>query len=215
MKNVYFAMISILLVGCVSHPITKIGFKSSDINSIPAEVMIKVPHIFENDGYSCATTSLAMALSYFDNRWKCPIDKNTAWILSGSNKNRVISTGNDMDGLKRLANHFGYFGEYEDKMSIRKLELLLSKNILVIINIRAFETGKKTHALLAEGYSNVKKVLFVADPSNLTTKISFSDLKKRWSAFLSEPYGMSHRSGFLVYPKSTKVVYNEFFKLFS
>jgi len=85
---------------------------------------IKFLIFFKNDDYSCATTSLAMAITYLENLDK-PLDKEFVWKISGTDQKDVHKYGNDMEGLKRIANHFGYKSEFLEYMNISDIEHLL------------------------------------------------------------------------------------------
>ena len=107
-----------------------------------------------------------------------------------------------MEGLKNIANYYGYKSEYIEHMKISDIEYLLSKGILVMLNVKVNKQGSATHALLVIGYDKNKKIFYINDPSNRQNKVfEYSDLKTRWSAALSSPMGMSYRSGFIIYPK--------------
>ena len=139
-----------------------------------------------------------MAISFYQGE---EVDPHQAWALSGSNAEGVAKEGNDMKGLERLASHYGFSSEYAENLSVEKLEYLLSKHVLVVLNIKAHNTGSATHAILATGYDRIRGVIFVSDPANVLTEMTFNELNSRWSAHLSPPYGMSYRSGFILYPK--------------
>jgi hypothetical protein len=192
----------LLISGCNRKSyIVGIDISKENIGSIPAVVKLNVVYIPQNDNKSCATTSAAMAISYYADLRK-PLDKEVVWKISGTDENTIYQYGNDMGGLKRIAEYFGYKSEYADNMAIHDIEFLLSKGILVVLNIRMNETGSATHAVLATGYDNSKKILYINDPATIDRKFfKYSDLEKRWSAILSSPMGMSYRSGFIIYPK--------------
>ncbi len=80
-------------------------------NSPDTRVKFDVPHIPQNDTYSCATTSLAMAISHFEGHL---LDKDTAWKISGTEKQDVWKYGNDMAGLKKIAIHYGYKSAFRE-----------------------------------------------------------------------------------------------------
>ena len=108
-----------------------------------------------------------------------------------------------MQGLERIAHFYGYKSEYATHMTISDIEFLLSKGILVVLNIKVKPDGSATHAFLVTGYDKKRELFFINDPANNMNKIfKYSDLKTRWSAYLSSPRGMSHRSGFIIYPKN-------------
>ena len=94
-------------------------------------VKLHVPYIPQNDTKSCATTSVAMAISFYEQLQDVPLDKELVWKISGIDEAIISRAGNDMKGLEAV-----------------------------------------------------------------------SDLESRWAAHLSSPWGMSHRSGFIVFPKN-------------
>ena len=170
---------------------------------LPQQIKLDVVHIPKNDNYSCATTAVAMAISYYEGKL---LDKEIVWKISGCSKKALWTYGNDMIGLKRVATHYGYQSEYAENLTFHDLQFLLSKGILVVLNIKYRKTGTETHAVLATGYDNSKKVFFINDSAKQKAggEISHADLIIRWSACLSAPMGPSTRSGFIIYPKNFK-----------
>ena len=157
-----------------------------------------VPYISQDDNKSCAPTSLAMAISYFEN---LHLDKEKIWKISETDENDVYQYGNDMDGLKRIADHYGYTNEFRDHMTISNLEHLLDKGALILINIRAGSNGY--HAVLVTGYDSDQQMLNILDPAISTNRtLTYSNLHSLWIAHLSTPLGLFHQSGFIIYPKS-------------
>ena len=66
--------------------------KGIDPSEIPSGVIPKiykneVAYIPQNDSKSCATTSIAMALSYLENRNDDPFDKEEIWKYQNQVKN--------------------------------------------------------------------------------------------------------------------------------
>ena len=167
---------------------------------LPNRVKLDVVHISQqNDNRTCATTSVAMAISYYK---KETLDKEKVWKISGTNVDIIRLWGNDMAGLKRIADHYGYKNEYAAFLTFHDLEFLLSKGILPVINIKYQKTGMATHAVLVTGYDRSKRIFYINDPatSSASSKLDYVDLKSRWSAYLSSPRGMSIRSAFIIYP---------------
>jgi uncharacterized protein YvpB len=179
--------------------------QTEHLTNFPKAMKLNVVYIPQNDTKSCATTSVAMAISYYEGFNDAPLDKEAVWKISGTDENTVHKIGNDMEGLKRVADYYGYQSEYVELMKITDIELLLSKGIPVMLNIQANKTGPATHALLVIGYDKSKNVFFINDPANRQNKeLEYSDLETRWSAFLSSPKGKSYRSGFIIYPKNSE-----------
>lgn len=165
-----------------------------------SRVKFDVPHIPQNDNYSCATTSLAMAISHFAGHL---LDKNTAWKISGTEKQAVLKYGNNMDGLKKIATHYGYKSEFRDLMTIRDLEDLLTQKALIVINVRANPNVPASHSVLVTGFDRDPETFYINDPADpQKTSISYSDLLSLWSTYLSSPARLSEQSGFIIYPKS-------------
>ena len=174
--------------------------KCPDQSGIVTHIQVKhdVPYIPQNDKKSCATTSLAMAISYFENLHDNPLDKESIWQLSGMDENVAYQYGNDMDGLKKVATHFGYKSEFRDQMTISNLEQLLSKKALIVLNVRKKPT--ETHAVLVSGYDRNQQVLFINDPANPDkTRVKYTNLIPLWIAHLSSPRGLFQQSGFIIW----------------
>ncbi len=171
--------------------------------NIPNNITFNVHYIPQNDNYSCATTSMAMAISYYENLDK-PLDKELVWKISGSDENDVYKYGNDMEGLKNIANYYGYKSEYTENMNISDIEYLLSKGVLVTPTITIDNKTLTTHSVLVIGYDKDEKILYINDPANRQNKIlKYSDFETKWSsAYLSFPRKKANRSGFVIYPKN-------------
>jgi uncharacterized protein YvpB len=170
--------------------------------NIPNMVKLNVFYIPKTYGESCAETSVAMIISYYENLEDNPIDSETVWKISGTNEYMALNYGANMESLKNIADHYGYRSEYIENMKISDVEYLLSQKIPVMLNIKN-EIGSTTHALLVIGYDKNKKIFYINDPGNRCNKIfKYSDLETRWESHLSSPMGMSYRSGFVVYPKN-------------
>jgi len=190
-------LLSFLFFGCVhTNGIAKIAVNPTNI---PDQIKIAVPHIAQNDDYSCATTSLAMALSYYRGDSMALIDKDFAWTVSRANKETVRKIGNDMESLGKLASYFGFSSEFCTDLTIDQIEFLLSRGILCILNIRTKGSFSEAHAVLAIGYDKIDKKIFVNDPANMIKEISYKDLEENWLVVLSKPYGFARNSVFILY----------------
>lgn len=198
MKNIYkFFLYQTVLIVVLTEPLF-----AAQQATIPERVRFKVAYIPQNDSKSCATTSVAMAISYYKHLKDKPLDKETVWQISNSDENMIYRYGNDMKGLERIVKYYGYRGKYVDYMKLGDLEGMLAKGILVVLNIKVQADSSATHAVLVTGYDKSKKILYINDPAHSGNKsIKYSDLKARWAAHLSFPRGMSYRSGFIIYPK--------------
>lgn len=162
---------------------------------LPETVTLHVPLIWQGDNYSCATTSLAMVMSYYD---KTRYIKSNVWKASGSLISDIRQYGNDMSGLKRAAKSYG-FTQYEFTMlDTDKVKYLLSKGIPVIVNVRNFFKNS-SHAVVINGYDN--EAFFIKDPAYGDLQKSYQFFNSRWFADLSSPRGKISRSAFIVYPK--------------
>jgi len=209
-KYLYLVIIicSIFIIIYCANKSSIIGINMSKENSVNTldRVELNVIYIPQNDNKSCATTSVAMAISYYEKLNNKPLDTETVWEISGTDENTVYKYGNDMGGLERIASYYGYKSEYAEYMTINDLESLLSKGILVVLNIKVNKNESATHALLVTGYDKNDSIFYINDPANGLNKVfEYSDLKSRWSAFLSSPRGMSYRSGFIIYPKNIEL----------
>ncbi|NGX63992.1 MAG: hypothetical protein KR126chlam6_01416 [Candidatus Anoxychlamydiales bacterium] len=173
------------------------------IRPIPSNIKINVVYIPQNDNKSCATTSIAMAISYYENLKK-PLDKEFIWKLSGIDENNVYQYGNDMEGLKNITEYYSYKSEFFENMNISDIEYLLSKGVLVIPTITVDNKTLATHSVLVIGYDKDEKILHINDPANKQNKIlKYSDFETKWSsAYLSSPRKKAYRSAFVIYPKN-------------
>lgn len=165
-------------------------------SNTPESIQLGVDYIPQNDNKSCATTSVAMIISYYEDQF---LDPDTAWDISGSDENTIYLYGNDMESLARTANYYGYQSDHFTYMEIADVESFLSQGIPVMVNIKGWSATY--HAILIIGYDKDKKVFYIHDPVNCQNKIlPYSDLTNRWHAHLSSPLGHYDYSGFIVYP---------------
>lgn len=151
---------------------------------------------------TCAATCVAMAISYYEQLKENPLHEETIWKLSGTDKATVARAGNDMEGLNRIAIHYGYKSEYIEHMEFSDVERFLAHGIPVMLNVKSKQSSA-THAILVIGYDKQKEIFYINDPAQSQYKIvKYSDLESQWSAHLSSPWKTSYRSGFVVYPKN-------------
>jgi hypothetical protein len=131
-----------------------------------------------------------------------PLNKNDVWALSGTEIETVLRYGNDMSGLKKIADHYGYKSEYANNIDIPKLEYLLSIGAMPILNIKQNDNGSGggSHAVLAIGYSKSDQTIYINDPAMQLSAFDYKRLERRWSANLSSPPGSSYQSAFIIYP---------------
>jgi ABC-type bacteriocin/lantibiotic exporter with double-glycine peptidase domain len=198
-----FLIISLLSLSACN-TLTGIKVPENIAEQVPPSFQNKVPLIAQNDGYSCATTSLAMVMSFHD---KKKYDKSEVWDKSGSSIYDVKNVcGNDMGGLKNAAKWAG-FEHYEFKQSSSPDELryLVSNGLPVIINIRNF-TRPSYHAVVVTGYKDGEFV--INDPAGWggeSYTVSEKKLEHHWYANLCSPRAKEvSRSIFVVYPKGWK-----------
>jgi hypothetical protein len=205
--SLFALVILITQLGCDKKNTTdEITVPDSKESELPDSVYINVVQIPQNDNYSCATTSVAMAISHFEGLDSTPLDQDSIFVLSGADSTILRTQGNDMNALERITNHYGYQSTYTENMTDYNLELLLSKGILVVINFRPNVSANNTHAVLVIGYDKSLKTFYVNDPAKKYpgTLFSYSDLEQSWTAWLSSPRGLSNHSGFIIYPKGQK-----------
>ena len=202
-RSFCFIIVIVVLSSCTPEKI--IGIEVPQNSHLPNIVRINVPHISQNDNYSCASTSAAMAISSYIGLFEKPLDKEESWIISKSNKFIIRNFGNDVSALKRLVNYYGYSGEFVNKIGIYNLKYLLSKGVLVVLFIRPNLDMQSTHAILATGYDEANEKVFIEDPSNKIKVLSFNELEKHWNAILSIPLSRTYQAGFIIYPKKEEI----------
>lgn len=194
---------ALFFAGCAS-PRKLAGLEVPDdaeLRALPSLVRVPVVLIAQNDGYSCATTSVAMAISHLEGRDDFALDKDEAWAISRSSEDEVRARGNDVAGLSRVAAHFGYESEFVEGLSVRDLEFLLSRGIPVTVFVRTAADGSRTHAMLAVGYDRRERVVFFNDPALRVDRMRYAELERVWSAWLSRPRKEARRAGFIAYRK--------------
>lgn len=173
------------------------------LEQVVGDVKLDVMHISQNDHKSCATTSIAMVISHYEHLNEPPLNKEIVWNISGTDEAIVHQFGNDMEGLQRIATHYGYRANYIEYMQVSDVERFLDRGMPVMLNITVSKESTATHAVLVIGYNKRENIFYINDPADRqNTSIRYSDLEDRWSAYLSFPRGMSHHSGFIVYPKT-------------
>ncbi|MCP4458600.1 MAG: hypothetical protein GY816_11345, partial [Cytophagales bacterium] len=67
----YLNLVLLILIACVAiscQSINLIDATREGTITLPDKIILDVAQIFQNDTYSCATTSAAMAITYFENR---------------------------------------------------------------------------------------------------------------------------------------------------
>ena len=199
MKYSVLVFFALLLAGCDRYQ--PLGKDVNTIHKVPILLSKNnnVVLIYQDDNYSCATTSVAMAISYYENRNTDPINKNDAWDVSRSNVKLVNNKGNDVYGLINICNHFHYQYSFIQNSSLNDLENIILNNLLAVAFINI--DGKRTHAVLITGYNLERKELFINDPGGSKTKMRYSDFNNHWSAWLGKPHIKTTKALFIIYPK--------------
>jgi len=196
---VYIFMITLfVLSGCVG--IRKISVPENYVDSLPKSKLIDVPLIGQYDNYSCATTALAMVMSYYDNTI---YPKNEVWDRSGASIHEATKVcGNDMHALKKAATSYGFHNhEFVSPLKLEELKYLISKNIPVIVNIKTYQCNTCYHAVVITGYD--EELLFINDPKGHKARMPISQFKKNWKAHLCTPRrDMFSNSAFILYSKA-------------
>jgi len=193
---VFIALLTLSGCGAISGIQVPDNFKGD----LPKKAKLDVDRIYQNDNYSCATTSLAMLMNYQDGK-DITYDKNIVWDKSGSTINSVRKEGNDINGLNRIADTYGFENyEFIQGLSIDELKYLITQDIPVLINIRNYYS-RGSHAVVVIGYD--EKGFFINDPSNRWHAdgyhIDMATFKTKWWANLSFPRGKAYNSAFVVY----------------
>ena len=199
-KIIFIIFLGIIIIGCSS--VKELKIPENYKQKLPKQAKLNVPMILQDDWYSCATTSLAMVMSYYNNKI---YNKNDVWKKSGSSIEDVTrKCGNDMNGLMRASEVFG-FTKYEfiDNLKIDELKYLITQNIPVVVNIRNFFKAS-SHAVVVVGYD--EQGFFINDPANyltdVTYHIDYMTFKNHWWANLCSPLrGRHYNSAFILYKK--------------
>lgn len=190
---------TLLLGGCTSR--NPHILETLDLDPPVGATRIPVPHISQNDSYSCGTTALAMALSWYEKRTDQPLDKDLAWALSGSDIQFAHTQGHDIAGFDHLLGQFGYRGELVDGLGLPRLKQVLSNGILAVLLIQP-EIGKQnTHAVLAIGFVDSSKTLIVEDPAQVKNFYGYGELSDYWKAFVPNPARFTKEAAYIVYPR--------------
>ncbi len=194
MKKLITLFVLLSISGCAS--ISEIEIPDNFKSTLPSEANLSVPLISQYDGYSCATTSLAMVMSYYDQK---EYDKNLVWDKSGSSVADVtMNCGNDMSGLRKAAEYFGFKkNEFAQNLSIDELKYLVANDIPVVVNIRNFWSSS-FHAVVVSGYDEAG--FNISDPLGRKYHISYNKFLSHWYANLCTPArGEFRKSAFIIY----------------
>lgn len=195
-----FVLLTLLGTGCAS---SVPSIRDTLILAPPARASrIPVPHIGQKDSYSCGTTAIAMALSYYEKSPDGPIDKDVAWALAGSDIAFARTYGHDIGGFDRLVAHYGYRGELVDGLGLAPLKALLSNGILAVLLIQPEPGRQNTHAVLAIGYDDATETLLVDDPAEVKRFYGYGELKDYWKAFVPNPSRSTKEAAYILYPRT-------------
>ncbi|MDV7104595.1 C39 family peptidase [Vibrio sp. TH_r3] len=194
--SVIVAVYSLVLGGCMS----TVNIPENYQENLPESATLDVNRIGQYDSYSCATTSLAMVISYYDKNKV--IRKQDVWDASKSSVYDVTQRcGNDMNGLERAAEAYGYTSyEFVNGLSIDELKYFVSNDTPVVVNIRNFFM-ESSHAVVVTGYDNEN--IYITDPARAgggKYSVSYEKFLKHWYAYLCTPRrGKYKRSAFILY----------------
>lgn len=197
-KSLILLLIIALFSSCMNTRITGINYDEAE--EIPVRHFIEVPHISQNDDYSCGTTSVAMAVSYHLGLFENPLDKEEVWQLSGNDKQTIYARGHDTSGYMRLMAHFGLKGEFVNRLGLDGLKYLIAHDLPVVLFHRPEADKPYTHAVLAVGYNDDQQLIYVEDPADRIKGFYYDDLLLKWNAWIANPIGKSTQAGFIVYP---------------
>jgi predicted double-glycine peptidase len=200
MRGIGPFMAMLFICGCATS-----GFERLDMGGLdPAGsgVRLKVPHISQNDNYSCGTTAVAMAISYHEKRFDDPLDKEESWRISKSDIAFTRTMGFSLSGFRNLVSAYGYRGQFVNRLGLERLKILLSNGIPVVLFIRPNINSKNTHAVLAVGYVDSIGALLVEDPANAKRAYGYGELDDFWKAWIGEPGMNTERAGYIVFPRN-------------
>lgn len=193
----FLLICSILLFGCKSYT-CNMNLSHDEINKLPNEVNIPVQIILKDDSYSCATTSVAMAISYLNQNNQL-LDKDAVWNISGSSIDIATKRGFELEGLITIAVHYNYQYDFYENLLFNEMEYLLSNGALIVIFIRV--DRRKIHAVLVKGFNRDSKIFYINDSSEYITELSYDFLNKNWNTDFADLHRIVNRAGFVLYPK--------------
>jgi len=198
-----FVLVNIVLA-CIGFSCTSLDYNQLDVSNLkPATsgLRIKVPYISQNDNYSCGITSIAMALSFYENKIDAPLNKDDAWEISKSDITFALTKGFDLDGFNNLVSFYGYQAVFVNNLGIERLKILLSNGVLVVLLIQPNIESLNTHAVLAVGYNDFTDSLLVEDPAGFKKSYGYKELNNFWMAEIGNPKMYTVNAGFVIYPK--------------
>ncbi|WP_271273741.1 C39 family peptidase [Aliamphritea hakodatensis] len=201
MRLFFLSLSLLLLTAC--NTLSGIDVPENFKENLPSKAENDVPVLGQYDGYSCATTSLAMVMSFHD---KKRYNANEVWDKSGSSIHQVSRVcGNDMNGLRNAAEWAGFEKhEFITNASVAQLKYLVSQGLPVVINIHNFFSNnpRQYHAVVVAGYDGDQFLIRDPQGAGRSYKISEKKLEKDWYAVLCSPRTKrADRSMFVLYPK--------------
>ncbi len=203
-KHIYSLIVIISVISfcssCTSDKSKRELAALEDIQKIPEEVNYPVKIIPQNDNYSCGTTSVAMAISYFENPTINTINKDYVWKISGSSIDIARKKGFELKGFENIVTEYNYKYDFYENITFDELEYLLANNALVVIFIRMDK--QSIHAVLVKGYNRKEQIFYVNDPSEYIQTLTYEFLNTNWNAEFADLHKRTNRSGFVIYPKS-------------
>lgn len=188
-----------ILISCKTNNSNYLQITDEKIAQIPNEITNNVAIIPQKDNYSCGTTSVAMAISYFEGAEKELLNKDTVWNISGSSVQIARTKGFELQGFQKIGNFYKYKYDFIENISFTEFEYLLSNGALVIIFIRLNKNS--IHAVLATGYNKSTELIYINDPSEYIKSLSYDFLDRNWNAEFADIHKNTKRAGFIIYPK--------------
>ena len=199
----FLALSGMLVFGCSNENDDSISLINIDEKKIPAQALHDVVLINQNDSYSCATTSLAMILSEYKGLHSNPFDKDETWKRSGSSISAIKTLGNDLEGLYRVCDAYGFKYEFLQHLKNEEAEYLLANGIFMVAFISLNE--HQTHAIALTGYDRNIKAFYANDTNGRRLVLPYERFDKYWNAMLSRPRIRTVRSALVVFPDDIKL----------
>jgi uncharacterized protein YvpB len=198
----FFVAVIGLMAGCKTARLNGIDPPAIPNGEIPKIYNNEVVYIPQNDSKSCATTSVAMALSYMENRNNDPFQKEDIWNISNSSEKLVRTIGNDIYGLINICDYYGYSYSFVQNVSYDQLEHALANKILMVMFIKTNIAGTQSHAVLVTGYNSDKNILYINDPARGKIVRYIDDINVYWKTWVGKPFMKTNRAGLFIYPRN-------------
>jgi len=142
--------------------------------------LIKVPQVYQPNGYSCGLAALQSVLAYYGKEFR--FDELEEDIKPdpevGAEENRMV----------KFARAYGLKADFHDDVSIKALWTLLDEGIPVIVTIQAWPKKKKNlekswdegHYIVAIGYDNENVYFMDSSVLGHYTFIPIKEFENRW-----------------------------------